>query len=75
MMQDLDKLHTHVKKLDSLLKDRHEGLSTWCICVGANWKVISDMWTGESETYSQWETEKKRANIAAKLKALREKLG
>jgi len=45
-MPDFDKLHEEVKKLDALLKDRQEGLSSWCLLVGERWRAIADLWSG-----------------------------
>lgn len=54
-MPDLDKLHEHVKKLDLLLSDRQEGISSWAIMVSEHWKAISEMWDGPKEPLSDYE--------------------
>lgn len=39
--QQLDKLHEEVKKLDTLLKDRHLGSTMWCSMVD---ETIENIW-------------------------------
>lgn len=45
-MPDLDKLQKDVNELNELLKDRHEGVSSWCIAVGQRWQSIAEAWSG-----------------------------
>ena len=45
-MPNFDKLHEHVKNLDSLLKQKEMGVGSWCIMVGEQWKAIADMYYG-----------------------------
>jgi len=56
-MPDLDKLQHHVTNLQSLLNDRHQGLSTWTGLIQHHWRAIVNMWD-DGELWSEdWPTE------------------
>ena len=52
-MPDFKKLKEHVDRLSKLLDEPQEGLSSWCLMVGSEWKNISAMWTGPSNKQMQ----------------------
>jgi len=45
-MPDWVKLKEHTDNLSSLLENVEDGLYSWCMMVGNEWKVIADMWNG-----------------------------
>jgi len=49
-MPNFKKLKEHVDKLSLLLDDPQEGLQSWCMMVASEWKNISFLWTGPSDS-------------------------
>jgi len=63
-MPDFDKLQQNTERLNNLLKDKNEGLSTWCEMVGETWKEIAEQWSNV-EDIKLYKYTLKRLTIAA----------
>lgn len=45
----LDKLKSHVSRLDGLLREPELGLMTWQMMMLQHWKAIAELWNGDEK--------------------------
>ena len=57
-LDELDELAHHVDRMQSLLSDRHPGLSTWAEALCEHWQAVADIAEGEYRSWlKDWPTE------------------